>query len=98
MARADAFKTLWKIVSDHSNFEPPKSKTGAPMPGLTPVDDKKKFEAATRTLVQSLLHEPGFTQLYSAHWDNSDDTSFDGLIAINPTTGQIRTISVDMPA
>jgi hypothetical protein len=42
-------------------------------------------------LVEQLCATPGKT-LFEAHWDNKDDTAFDGLIAIDVSTGLVRVL------
>ena len=42
-------------------------------------------------LVDALLHEQS-SHLFEVHWDNKDDTSFDGLIALDEETGHLRVL------
>jgi DNA uptake protein ComE-like DNA-binding protein len=52
-----------------------------------------------KTLVNSMVKDfkGSSVQLYLLHWDNSDDTRFEGLAAVNTTTGEVRVLSVDFP-
>ena len=43
------------------------------------------------TLVDALLGEPT-THFYEVHWDNKDDTEFDGLVALDVVSGRIRVL------
>jgi hypothetical protein len=43
------------------------------------------------TLVDALLRNPT-SHLFEAHWDNKDDTEFDGLIALDTSTGIVRVL------
>jgi hypothetical protein len=43
------------------------------------------------TLVEALLRNPT-THLFEAHWDNKDDTEFDGLLAVDTSTGVVRVL------
>jgi hypothetical protein len=43
------------------------------------------------TLVDALLRNPT-THLFEAHWDNKDDTEFDGLLAVDTSTGVVRVL------
>jgi hypothetical protein len=42
-------------------------------------------------LVDALLHQQS-SHLFEVHWDNKDDTSFDGLLALDEETGQLRVL------
>jgi len=47
--------------------------------------------AAVEALVNTLLAHP-VTQLWTVHWDNQDDTAFDGLIALDLPSGRVRVL------
>jgi hypothetical protein len=53
--------------------------------------DRRRGEQALRALMDSLVEGPG-VRLYWAHWDNRDDTNFDGAIAVNVSTGEVRVL------
>jgi len=74
---------------------------GAMFDGWSPeeIGDRPK---ALQPLVRSLFKGDGFDPasvlVLQLHWDNADDTRFEGLAVMNTTTGEVRVLSFDFPA
>ena len=93
----DSFDYVWKTIQEHGNFEPTQPKDPK-LPPQPPGLDKVAFAAHAKLIADAMLHDPGFDRAYKVHWDNSDDTSFDGPLLASRHTGQVRMISMWMPA
>lgn len=60
-------------------------------PRFVGVDARFRRSAAARELVEHFLDAP-HTRLFWAHWDNRDDTAFDGLLAVDDRTGNTQVL------
>jgi hypothetical protein len=55
---------------------------------------KSKVTSDVRDLARAFLHGAG-DKLYSFHWDNRDDTDYDGFMAVDRARGEVRFVFVD---
>jgi len=55
------------------------------------VPGRDERHAQVVRLVDALLHQQS-SHLFEVHWDNKDDTSFDGLLTLDEETGQLRVL------
>jgi hypothetical protein len=70
------------------------------MNAFTPDGDDGLRQLVTFVL-KSMFADSAFrasdVQVYRIHWDNADDTSADGVVAVKSSTGEIRVLSLDSP-
>ena len=87
VSRAEAFRRALKLVSDEFGASP----------GPADAARKKEITAALRLALGSLFADAGFVPYY-AHWDNSDDTTVEGVIGVHSARGDVRVITLWSPA
>ena len=66
--------------------------------GTWPAQEQQALDGALDAIVQSMLADDGFAgRLYQTHWDNSDDTNAEGILAADLATGEVRALTFVVP-
>jgi hypothetical protein len=59
---------------------------------VTPPGRQAQSRAELRSICSDVLPSGTTVSLYFAHWDNQDDTNFDGVIAVDLAKGEISVV------
>lgn len=69
--------------------------------GRTWGTEQGRLDDADNAILASMFADGGFAtsavQVYKIHWDNSDDTSAEGILAVDPSSGEVRALTFVVP-